>query len=187
MVVLLPGGGGAQETIQPGESLPVTGGALERGDGTTVQPRTLGGEEGTVFLFWSNQCPWVDRYEERVDSLVAAFSERCVRFVLVNANDPTENPAESLDADAAPSRGLPYLRDPDARLARTLGATQTPHAFVFGENWTLRYAGAIDDSPGLPGEVEQAYLRDALRALVSGTAVSTDPRPAFGCRLKYPD
>lgn len=184
---LLPGGVWAQKTLQLGESLPSTGMALQRGDGTTVAPRTLGGEEGTVILFWSNQCPWVDRYQGRVDSLAAAFRERGVEFVLVNANDPTDHPAESLDAGATSSSGLPYLRDPNAQLARSLGATRTPHAFVFDERWTLRYAGAIDDSPSLPGQVEQAYLRDALRALVSGSAVSTEPHPAFGCTVKFPE
>lgn len=175
-----------QAPIEPGEPLPSVGATLRQEDGTTVSPRSMGGEAATVFLFWSNRCPWVDRYEARVDSLAAAFGDRGVQFVLVNANDVDEYPAESLDRTQTPS-SIPYVRDPSARLARALGATRTPHAFVFDQEWTLRYAGAIDDSPSLPTEAEELYLREVVRALVAGTAVSTAPQPPFGCTLKPPE
>jgi thiol-disulfide isomerase/thioredoxin len=159
-------------------------------DGTTVSPRSLGGQTATVFLFWSDRCPWVDRYESRVDSLVATYGDQGVHFVLVNANDSPVRPQEPPEPRSrTPDRGtdLPYVRDPKARLARTLGATRIPHAFVFGEDWTLRYAGAIDDSPSTPDAVKQAHLRNVVQALVSDRAVSTAPQTAFGCTLTLPE
>ena len=189
-IVPVPGDALGQGPIEPGEPLPTLGPALRQVDGTTVSPRGLGGEEGTVFLFWSNRCPWVDRYEDRVQSLAAAFAGQGIRVVRVNANDATEYPAESLEESRAESGAdapLPYVRDPKARLARALGATRTPHAFVFDDDWVLRYAGAIDDSPSLPAQVEDFFLRDAVQALVSGDEVSTAPKPPFGCTLKLPE
>ncbi|MEF8795389.1 MAG: redoxin family protein [Salinivenus sp.] len=187
---LLPGAAWGQPAISVGEPLPSLGPTLRQMDGTTVSPRSLGGEVATVFLFWSNRCPWVDRYESRVDSLATTYGDQGVRFVLVNANDSTERPQESPEPRSrAPDRGLdvPYVRDPNARLARTLGATRTPHAFVFGEDWTLRYAGAIDDSPSTSGAVGHAHLRNVVQALVSDREVSAAPQTAFGCTLNPPE
>jgi hypothetical protein len=187
---LLPGAAWGQPAISVGEPLPSLGPTLRPMDGTTVSPRDLGGEEATVFLFWSDRCPWVTRYESRVDSLAATYGDQGVRFVLVNANDATERPPEAPEPRSrTPDRGtgLPYVRDPEARLARTLGATRTPHAFVFGEDWTLRYSGAIDDSPSTPDAVEHAHLRNAVQALVSDREVSTAPQTAFGCTLNPPE
>lgn len=187
---LLPGAAWGQQAISVGEPLPSLGPTLRQMDGTTVSPRSLGGEEATVFLFWSDRCPWVTRYESRVDSLVATYGDQGVRFVLVNANDSPERLEESPKSRSrAPDggTGIPYVWDPKARLARTLGATRTPHAFVFGDDWTLRYAGAIDDSPSVPGAVRHSYLRDVVQALVSDREVSTDPQTAFGCTLKTPE
>ncbi len=187
---LLPGAAWSQQAIPVGEPLPSLGPTLRQMDGATVSPRSLGGETATVFLFWSDRCPWVDRYESRVDSLVATYGDQGVHVVLVNASDSSERLAGSPEPQSRPpDRGnaVSYVRDPKARLARTLGATQTPHAFVFGEDWTLRYAGAIDDSPGIPGAVEDTYLRDVLQALVSDQPVATEPQTAFGCTLNLPE
>jgi hypothetical protein len=159
-------------------------------DGATVQPGALTGPQGTVFLFWSNRCPWISRYEERVQDLVRAFQDQGIRFVRVNANDPADWPQESAAAcrARAEERGYaaPYVRDPTAAFARALGATRTPHAFVFDGADRLVYAGAIDDSPADPTAVKTPYLRSALEAVVAGKSPSIAQTEPFGCTLKYP-
>lgn len=153
----------------------------------SVSTTALRGEQATVVLFWSNQCLWIDRYEERVLTLHDTFADRGVQFVLVNANDADAfaDEGRSASADQAQSYGdLRYVRDDNAAFARQLGAERTPHAFLFDAEGTLVYRGAIDDSPGSPNDVATAYLREAIQATLNGEPVSeADTRP-FGCMLK---
>lgn len=162
---------------------------LERVDGSSVQLRNIAGENGTVLVFWSNQCPWVDRYEERVQTLVERFQGQGVRFILVNANDASSFPQESLAAsrERADRYDATYVRDNEASLARELDASRTPHVFVYDASRTLVYTGAIDDSPSDPSNVSETYLADALTALINGEEVPVAQTKAFGCTIKFPN
>ena len=180
----------AQTPLSVGSQLPDVGTSLQRLDGSSVSPQELSGDRATVFVFWSNECPWVDKYEGRVAELASRFEGRGVQFVLVNANDASDNPEESLSASRKKAKDsnyrLPYLRDSNATFAKALGATRTPQAFVFGAEGRLVYRGAIDDSPSNPGGVEKSYLDSVLDAVVNGRSVSVEPKSSFGCTLKYP-
>lgn len=179
------------EELPLGSSLPSPSTTLQDVDGTSVSVSDLLGSTATVFVFWSNQCPWVDKYEDRVKDIVGAYQGQGVRFVLVNANDASAFPGESLDASRKKAEstnyGATYVRDPQATFARSLGASRTPHVFVFDGSQTLVYAGTIDDSPGDAGNVSKAYLRDALDAVTSGSDVPVADTKAFGCTIKFPN
>jgi hypothetical protein len=120
-----------------------------------------------------------------VQALVSEYRGQGIQFVLVNANA-----GETLDASRtqAEERGYDatYVRDPNATFARALGATRSPHAFVFDEDQTLVYVGAVDDSPSSSKRVSEHYLRDALQAVVAGRTVERAQQKAFGCTLRYP-
>jgi len=179
------------EELPMGSSLPSVDASLQRVDGTSVDVDGLQGSTATVFLFWSNQCPWVKKYEDRVQDLVESFQDDGVQFVLVNANDASAFPQESLEASRARSQeagySASYVKDPGGTLAKALGASRTPHAFVFDQTNTLVYAGTIDDSPGDPSNVSKPYLRNAIQAVVSGSEVPVADTRAFGCMIKLPN
>jgi thiol-disulfide isomerase/thioredoxin len=194
----LEGGGPATDTTRPpassqgdslavGDSLPTMGAVLRRLDGSSVSPRDLAGSEGTVLVFWSNRCPWVDRYEERLAQLVQTYQTEGVRFVRVNAVSPATQPEEARTASQRRAERLgyatPYVHDTTGTLAQTLGAKRVPHAFVFDDAMRLRYAGAIDDSPADTTTVEAAHLDRALEALTQNGSVPTPRTRAFGCML----
>lgn len=183
-----PGGSHAQP-LSPGATLPSVDTSLQHVDGASVSVGSLLGEKGTVFLFWSNHCPWVSRYEERVQRLAQSFRPSGVQVVLINANDASSVPQASLQASRkrATQRGyqVPYVRDSTGAFARALGATRTPHAFAFDAQRTLIYEGAIDDSPSDPNRVQVTYLRDALSALREGETPDVRSTEAFGCTLRY--
>jgi hypothetical protein len=176
------------EELPLGSSLPAANGSLQVVGGGTTSVSELTGASGTVFLFWSNQCPWVDKYEGRVQDLIGSFSGQSIRFVLVNSNDASAFPKESAQASASVAQNFDatYVKDSGAALAQALGASRTPHAFVFDAQNTLVYAGTIDDSPGDPGAVSKTYLRDALSAVVNGEDVQVADTKAFGCTIKFP-
>jgi len=156
----------------------------------TVSIQSLTGESATVLLFWSNQCPWVDRYESRVRDLTDQFADDGVRFVLVNSNDASTYPEESVEKNAErvafASRSVPYVSDPSGEVAAAVNASRAPHAFVFDHTGSGRlvYNGAIDDSPAASDNVEEAYLKAVLDAVLSGDDVPFVETKAFGCTIK---
>lgn len=181
----------AQTPLSPGAALPSIETSLQRLDGSSVTPQDLLGENGTVFLFWSNQCPWIDRYERRVQSLIADMKGQGVQFVRVNANEANASSGETLEASRARAEeegyAVPYVRDSTAAFARALGATRTPQAFVFNQDQTLVYVGAIDDTPSGAEQVDAPYLRRAVESIQDKEDVPTEKTSAFGCALKYPE
>ena len=188
----LPRTGTAQGQELPlGSDMPSVSASFTTTDGKSVSLPSLMGETATVIVFWSNQCPWVDRYEERVMELASAVQEQGVSFVLVNSNDATAYPQESEEANAeraaANDYSVTYIRDNDAALTRALGASRAPHVFLFDDTSTLVYAGTIDDSPASADNVENAYLRDAIEAVIAGEDVPVAHTKAFGCTLKLND
>ncbi len=170
--------------------LPLADRPMPSTDGQQVTLAQLRGARGLVIVFWSNRCPWVDRYEARLKELAEAYEAQGIAFVLVNANDPEAFPQESLEASRQQAQRknytMPYLKDEGAALARALGASRTPEVFVFDARNRLVYRGAIDDSPGDASNVQQAYLEAALRALLQGKAPETSKTGAFGCLIRFP-
>lgn len=156
----------------------------------TVSIQSLVGGSATVLLFWSNQCPWVDRYEARVRDLTEKFAGDGVRFILVNSNDASLYPDESVEKNAErvafTSRSVPYVSDPAGQVAAAVDASRAPHAFVFDHSpgGGLVYTGAIDDSPAAADNVEEAYLEEVIDAVLAGETVPFDETKAFGCTLK---
>lgn len=188
--LLLPlSAGGQPQELSPGATLPRPDATLQRVNGATTPVSGLLGSKGTVFVFWSNECPWVDRVEGRVQRLAQDVRPSGVQVVLVNANDASAAPTESLEASRkrADRQGyqMPYVRDPEATFARALGASRTPHAFFFDAQRRLVYVGAIDDSPSDPDRVEEPYLRSAITAVLNGETPEVATTKPFGCTLKY--
>lgn len=180
-------GGQAQDVFPVGSELPSVEG-LQRVDGTSIAVGQLVGSGGTVFLFWSNRCPWVDRYEGRVQSLVSEFQGEGIRFILVNANDADAFPSEGRRASLKHARErdyrATYVRDTSAVFARALGAAVTPEAFVFDRDGTLVYRGAIDDSPSGASRLEESYLREVVEALSARDESPLSRQKAYGCTVK---
>lgn len=189
--VVAPVRGQSGQELSLGSAMPMAGTSLANVNGGQSTLTSLAGSSGTVVVFWSNQCPWVTKYQQRFTNIVNAFSSRGIAFVLINSNDASAFPQESAEQSASHFRqaGLPssvtYLSDASSQLARAFGASRTPHVYVFDANQQLAYVGTIDDSPGDPGNVKEEYLRDALNAVLAGSEVAIPKTKAFGCTIKY--
>lgn len=171
-----------------GDRAPLADRVFQAADGSSVSLADAAGANGLVVLFWSNACPWTDRYAARVAELVAGYAPAEIGFVLVNANDPAQNEREAATAsrEQATRSGLavPYLADPAGDLAAAFGARSTPHAFFFGPDLALLYDGAVDDSPAVVDRVQQPYLRLAMDQSIAGLPVVVQRTQAFGCTIK---
>ena len=171
-----------------GDPVPQLSVAFATADGSSTTLDAARGPAGLVVVFWSNACPWTDRYTPRLADLVARYTPAGVGFVLVNANDPAasprETPAASRESATAAGLAVPYLADPSGALAAAFGARSAPHAFFFGPDGTLLYDGTLDDSPASEDRVRVPYLAQAMDQSVAGLPVEVQRTQAFGCTLK---
>ncbi len=187
LALLLTAGASAQG-LTYGDPIPLGGTSFQAADGAQTALNTAKGSSGLVVVFWSNACPWTDRYAPRLADLAARYTPAGFGFVLVNANDPAMAPREAASAsrEVSTSAGLvmPYLADPGGQLAAAFGVSNAPHAFFFDASGALRYDGTIDDSPASAERVRVPYLAQAMDQSVAGLAVEVQRTQAFGCTLK---
>jgi hypothetical protein len=68
------------------------------------------------------------------------------------------------------------------------GAQTTPHLFLIDPGGFLRYQGAFDDVTFRQRTPTQAYLYQAVEALLAGRLPDPAETPAYGCAIvRYPD
>jgi peroxiredoxin len=135
-----------------------------------------------------NHCPYVIAWEGRMSAIQREYEDRGVVVVAINSNDAERYPADSFAAMVGHAREegfqFDYLYDPEQAVARALGSERTPEVFVFDRDRRLVYHGAIDDNRDETA-VGQAYLRDALDAVLAGETPVPAETPAVGCSVKW--
>jgi thiol-disulfide isomerase/thioredoxin len=162
--------------------------SLPTADGGSGSISGAAGTNGLVVLFWSNVCPWAVRYTERVTALAERYVPAGIGFVAVNSYDALRNEHEGMErmqrTTAEAGFSFPYLSDADGAVARAFGVWSAPTAYFFDASGRLVYAGAIDDSPSSPSEVEVAYLEDAMDQHLAGRTVDVLRTAALGCTVR---
>ncbi len=176
--------------LAPGSPLPAAADAsLRSTTDATVSLRASMGENGLVVVFWSNVCPWTERYAERLVLLARDYQPAGVNFIAVNSNDSTRFPEEDFASmrrmAAQAGFPFPYVVD-DGSLAAAFGVRSAPQVYFFGADGALKYVGAIDSSPADPARVQTAYLRDAMDQVLAGQEVEVRQTNALGCTIKTP-
>ena len=83
---------------------------------------------------------------------------------------------------------FPYLQDETQQVARTYGATRTPHLYVLrreGTDFVVSYIGAIDDNSEDAKLVKTKYLENAMADIMAGRPAATGTTQAIGCGIKW--
>jgi peroxiredoxin len=145
-----------------------------------------------VVVFMCNHCPYVIAVQERINALAREFASRGVALAGINSNDSTRYPADGFEAMQVRAREqgfvFPYLHDESQEVARAYDAVCTPDPYVYervGSEFVLRYHGRIDDNWKEPENVTRRELAAALEAILGGSPVSPDQKPAMGCSIKW--
>ncbi len=140
-------------------------------------------------IFHCNHCPYAQAWESRLIQVQRDYAGRGIQLVLINANDPVKYPGDSFEQMQRRAQDkqypFPYLIDETQDVAKQYGATRTPEIFLFDEKRILRYHGAPDDNYEDVNAVRQPYLRDALDALLAGTAPKIRETKPVGCTIKW--
>jgi len=165
---------------------------LKNIDGQYVSLADFKEAKGFIVVFTCNHCPFSKMYEDRIIALDKKYKPLGYPVVAINPNDPKKQPEDSFDKmiERAKEKGFtfPYLFDETQEIARTYGATNTPHVFVLkreGRDLIVSYIGAIDDSPREASKASKKYVEQAVDALLSGKEVQVKQAKAIGCTIKW--
>ena len=172
-----------------GQSAAATAVKMQSVDGRMLSISEVKGAKGTLVVFTCNHCPWAKAWEQRIVDLANAYLDKGVGAIAINPNDPSvyeDDGIENMKARAKErSMKFPYVVDATSDVARAYGASKTPEIFLFDATDKLIYYGAVDDNAEEPGSVQQAYLKDALEAVVTGKPIAVATTKAMGCSIKF--
>ena len=86
--------------------------------------------------------------------------------------------------------GFPVVADKNYKCVKPLGAGTTPEVFVFDDQNSLKYRGAIDnwfyELGGYRKNSTEDYLIDAIESLLAGHDPEPDSTSALGCLIQVP-
>jgi hypothetical protein len=123
-------------------------------------------------------------------SIGKTYQAQGVGVVAIQSNDvanyPDDAPDKMRDEIAARGYTFPYLCDESQDVAKAYTAACTPDFFLFDEDHLLVYRGQLDNSRpsnGLP--VTGKDLREALDAVLRGSAPDEQQSPSIGCNIKW--
>lgn len=161
---------------------------MECVSGNSISINDVAKENGVLVLFSSNTCPFVQKWEGRYNDLKAWADENNVGMIVLNSNYQHRDGSESLEAmkKKANEKGydFSYVVDSESKIANAFGGQTTPHAFLFDKDYNLVYKGAIDDNYDSAADVSNAYVKDAMSSLASGSEVAVSETKPVGCSIK---
>lgn len=165
---------------------------LKNVDGKMVSLSDYKAAKGFVVIFTCNHCPYSVAYEDRIIALNKKSLDLGYPVIAINPNDAKAYPSDSYDGmvERAKKKGFtfPYLHDEDQSIAKTYGATRTPHIFLLEKDvkgLVVRYIGAIDNDTEETNDDRTTYVEDALAALDNGKQPDPNFTKAIGCTIKW--
>lgn len=165
---------------------------LKNVDGKMVSLADYKDAKGAIVIFDCNTCPYSKAYNDRIIGLNKSYAPKGFPVITINANDPKLSPGDSYEEMVALAKkkkyDFPYLIDETQNVAKSFGATNTPHVFVLqksGNDFKVAYIGTIDDNSRDASAAKKKYVEDAVEALLSGQTVSKPNTKAIGCTIKW--
>lgn len=161
-------------------------------DENTVSLSDYEDEEGVIVIFTCNSCPYAKMYEDRIISLHNNFKDKGYPVLAIMPNDVTIKPEDSFPEmkkrALEKSYGFPYVLDETQEVARTFGATKTPHVFLLDnteDGFQVSFIGAIDNNPRDAEAADVKYVENAISELMADKPVSKTTAVAIGCTIKW--
>jgi peroxiredoxin len=167
---------------------------LKNVDGKMVSLTDYKSAKGVIVIFDCNTCPYSRAYNERIINLNKKFASQGFPVITINSNDAEQSDGDSFEemVDLAKRKNydFPYLVDETQAVAKSFGATNTPHVFVVKNEsnaFKVAYIGAIDDSPRDASSASKKYVEEAVSALLANKPVASAKTKAIGCGIKWKD
>jgi peroxiredoxin len=161
---------------------------LKNTDGRMVSMSDYKDARGFIVIFDCNTCPYSKAYNERIIALNEKYFSKGFPVIAINANDGSGDSYDDMVRIAKQKDyKFPYLFDETQKVARTFGATNTPHVFVLTKQFKVAYIGTIDDNARDAEAVTRHYVEDAVDALIAGRPVPLTKTKAIGCGIRWKD
>lgn len=165
---------------------------LKNVDGKMVSLSDYKDAKGFIVIFTCNHCPFSVAYEDRIIALDKKYKSMGYPVIAINPNDsliaPTDSYSHMIVRADEKDFTFPYLLDADQSIAKTYGATRTPHVYLLQKekgNLVVKYIGAIDNNSESEQAATEFYVSDAIDALMEGENPNPDFTKAIGCTIKY--
>lgn len=162
---------------------------LKNVDGKMVSLANYEEAKGFIVVFTCNTCPYSVMYEDRIKALHKKFANKGYPVIAINPNDAWKKWGDSYDKmiERANEKGFefPYVQDETQDIARTYGATNTPHVYVLNKDRKVVYIGSIDNNARDAASADKLYVEDAIKALESNTEPEVTKTKAIGCTIKW--
>jgi peroxiredoxin len=165
---------------------------LKNVDGKMLSLADFKDASGVIVIFDCNTCPFSKAYNERIIELNKKYKSQNYPVIAINSNSPEVSPGDSFEEMVSISKDkkydFPYLFDESQSVAKSFGATNTPHVFVLkreGATYKVAYIGAIDNNARNASSADKKYVEDAVDALIAGKAVPNSKTKAIGCGIKW--
>lgn len=161
---------------------------LKNVDGKMVSLADFKEAKGFIIIFDCNTCPYSKAYNERIIDLNEKYAAKGFPVITINANDGSGDSYEDMVRIANKKKyKFPYLYDETQTIAKTYGATNTPHVFVLNRDLKVSYIGAIDDNARNAESASKKYVENAVDALLTGKSVPVTKTKAVGCGIRWRD
>ncbi len=165
---------------------------LKNIDGKMVQLADYKSAKGFIVIFTCNHCPFSQAYEDRIIDLHKKYQAKGYPVVAINPNDAIREPEDSYENMKIRAKQkkftFAYLIDETQQIAKTYGATRTPHVFVLQKTKAgnkVVYIGAIDDNYEDAKQVKEKYTEQAVNAALAQKEVKPNVTKAIGCGIKW--
>ena len=165
---------------------------LKNVDGKMVSLSDYKSSKGLIVIFDCNTCPYSQAYNERILLLNKTYASKGFPVVAINANSPEISPGDSFEEMVAQAKekgyDFPYLVDETQAVAKSFGATNTPHVFVLhndNSSFKVAYIGTIDNNSRDASAASKKYVEDAVNELLANKGVSNAKTKAIGCGIKW--
>lgn len=148
-----------------------------------------------IVLEWTNHgCPFVKKHYKsgNMQKLQEKFSKDVVWLSVISSAKgkqgySTIEKAKN-DKKQKKSKAKYVLLDKSGEVGQKYGAKTTPHMFVIGKDFKIKYMGAIDSiASANESDIKEAknYIDEALTALKNGDKVINAKTRPYGCSVKY--
>lgn len=181
--------------LDVGDALPAF--SLPGADGKPHSSSEYKDKKLLAVVFLSNHCPTSQRFQDRLIRLSRDYGPKGLTVVAISPNHPQAIPLDELafsdlgdsleDMTArAKQKKYPfaYLYDGETQgVTKSFGAAATPHAFLFDEKRTLRYAGRIGDLDN-ENRVDRQELFQAVEFLLQGKTPPVTKTRVYGGTIR---
>jgi hypothetical protein len=139
--------------------------------------------KNSVIVAYDAECPVCILYKTSLDYLSKTYTQYSFKIIFTKDADINEAMNRFYDDSQ-----FEFYQDLNHAFFKKIGATTTPHVFVFDSNSSEIYSGKIDDKVRNLGSkkefADSLYLSDALRALESNNIPKIKKTTPVGCLIQ---